>query len=300
MWGFSITKDHAAGDRAADAVRPGKPRNPGRLRGAKALALAALAGVLAAGALLAAQFTGYPQTGMLYKDGQWFPPENMREHAEWTFARFKYDLGSEFGFYRFQRWEADYPKADRQFVLGVKRLTRIDTRSKEHVVDADSDVLFNYPWIYVEDPGAWHINAAQAKRLREYIDRGGFIMLDDSWGEQEWSVMANGVHEILPGRPIVDLPDGDPLFNIVYNLGHKVQIPGTRHIWGHRWRLGPDESTPRWSAVRDDKGRIVIAICQNSDVGDAWEWADSPQYPQPAASQAYRIGVNYIIYSMTH
>jgi Domain of unknown function (DUF4159) len=272
-----------------------------RWRGGMALAIgAALACTLAAGAVLRAQFTGYPQRGPLFKDGKWFPPENMREHAEWTFARFRYDLGAEFGYFRFQRWEADYPKADRQFIPGVKRLTRIDARSTEHVVDADSNVLFDYPWIYVEDPGAWQLSEAQAKRLREYIERGGFIMLDDSWGDREWANMAAGVHMILPNHPIEDLPDSDPIFHIVYDIGHKVQIPGTRYIWGYRRRMRPDETPARWSAVRDDKGRVVIAICQNSDVGDAWEWADSPDYPQPPATEAYRIGINYIIYDMTH
>jgi len=258
---------------------------------------AAAALVLLTGAALLAQFTGYPQTEPLFKDGQSFPVENMQEHAEWTFARFRYDVG---GFGRFQRWEADYPKADRQFVMGVKRLTRISARSTEHVVDADSDVLFDYPWIYVEDPGAWELSDAQAKRLREYIDRGGFIMLDDSWGNREWSVMAEGVSRILPGRPIQDIAADDPIFHAVFDVVNPVQIPGTRHIWGARRRLGPDEIHPRWAAVRDEKGRIVIAICQNADTGDAWEWADSPQYPEAPTTQAYRIGIDYIIYAMTH
>lgn len=270
-------------------------------------------GILALAALsltgiLLAQFQGYPGGypgyspghGIIDMDGESFPPENPKEKAEWTFARFRYDLGDEFGNYGFQRWAADYPKSDRQFIPGVKRLTRIDARSTEHIVDANSDELFNYPWIYVEDPGAWRLNRAQANRLRQYVERGGFIMLDDSWGDREWATMEAGVEMILPGHSIEDLPDNATIFHVVYDLNDRVQVPGTRHIWGRRWPLSPDMVRPRWLGVRDDKGRVVIAICHNSDVGDAWEWADSPRYPEKAASFAYRLGINYIIYAMTH
>ncbi len=273
----------------------------GRLKPYIRFAAVVLAGFsLAAGMRLAAQFQGYSPGGIIDMDGESFPPENPGEKAEWTFARFHYDLGEEFGSYRFQRWAADYPKADRQFIRGVKRLTRIDARSTEHIVDANSDELFNYPWIYAEDPGAWQLNEAQAKRLREYVERGGFIMLDDSFGDREWATMKEGVQMILPDRPIEDLPDGDAIFHLVYDLDDRTQVLGTRHIWGWRRQLSPDMVKPRWSAVRDGKGRILIAICHNSDEGDAWEWADSSRYPEAPASVAYRIGINYILYAMTH
>jgi hypothetical protein len=286
--------------------RIGRQFPAGGLR-AVPLAFACLVFVaLSTAGILLAQFQGYgypgysPGHGIIDMDGESFAPENPNEHAEWTFARFRYTLGEEFGSYGFQRWAADYPKSDRQFIMGVKRLTRINARSTEHIVDADHDELFNYPWIYVEDPGAWRISTAQAKRLRQYVDRGGFIMLDDSWGDQEYATMQAGVAMILPGYPIEEIPNNDPIFHVVYDLNDRVQVPGTRHIWGRRWPLSPDMVHPRWMGVRDDKGRIVIAICQNSDVGDAWEWADSPRYPEKAASLAYRLGINYIIYSMTH
>ena len=148
----------------------------------------ALVCVFAAGMLFsaAAQIQNYESGGIIDMDGERFAPENPIEKAEWTFARFHYDLGEEFGFYRFQRWAADWPKADRQFILGVKRLTLIQSRSTEHVVDANGDDLFNYPWIYIEDAGAWNLSERQAARLREYLLRGGFLMIDDSHGDEEW------------------------------------------------------------------------------------------------------------------
>jgi len=240
-----------------------------------------------------------PQDGYITMDGKTFAPEDLREKAEWTFARFHYDLGFQFGRYGFQRWAADWPKADRQFILGVRRLSRVQTRSTEHIVDANSDELYEWPWIYVEDPGAWSISEDQAARLREFLMRGGFMMIDDSHGDAEWQVALAGLRMILPGRPIEDLPDSDEIFHIAYDLDDRVQVPGTRYVWG-RWSYTPDSATPKWRAIRDAKGRILVAICHNSDVGDAWEWADSSAYPEHPASVAYRIGVNYILYGMTH
>jgi Domain of unknown function (DUF4159) len=226
-------------------------------------------------------------------------PTNSNQPAEWIFARYHYDSGGQFGFGGFRRWAADYPKSDRQFIEAVRRLTRVDTRSVEQVVDANTDDIYNWPWIFVEDAGAWSMSEAQATRLRQYLLRGGFIMLDDTHGDYEWNNLLAGVHMIFPDRPIEELTDQDELFHVLYDLDERFQIPGTRYIWGNR-SYTPDSSVPHWRAIRDDRGRIVIAICHNSDVGDAWEWADSPRYPERAESLAFRLGINYIIYGMTH
>jgi len=237
--------------------------------------------------------------GIIDMDGERFPPENPHEKAEWTFARFRYDLDYQFGQFRFRRWAADYPKSDRQFVVGVRRLTRVQARSTEHRIDADNDEMYEWPWLYVEDAGAWHLSEKQADRLRDYLLRGGFLMVDDSHGDTEWQTFLAGMRMVFPDRPIENLESQDEIFHVVYDLDDRVQIPGTRYIWGRR-SYTPDSAVPVWRAIRDDKGRIVVAICHNSDVGDAWEWADSPQYPERAASLAYRIGINYVIYGMTH
>lgn len=120
--------------------------------------------------------------------------------AEWTFARFHYRMGNGYGGFRgFQRWAADYPKSDRQFEQGVRRLTRLQTRRLEQVVDANSDDLYNWPWIYVEDGGWWDLSEPEAARLREYLLRGGFMFADDSHGDYEWDTFARGMEMIFPG-----------------------------------------------------------------------------------------------------
>jgi hypothetical protein len=239
------------------------------------------------------------QNQIIDMDGERFAPPDPREHAEFTFARFHYNLNEEFASFRFQRWAADYPKADRQFILGVKRLSRVNARSTEVVVDANSDAIYNWPWVYIEDGGGWRLSSKQAALLRDYLERGGFLMVDDSHGDYEWENFMAGMKMIFPDREVEDLPDGDTIFHIAYDLSDRVQVPGTRYIWGSR-HYTPDSAIPKWRGIRDDKGRLMVAICHNSDVGDAWEWADSAQYPEKPASVAYRIGVNYIIYAMTH
>jgi hypothetical protein len=250
--------------------------------------------------LLAAQRQGQFPFGGDDDDDTSLMPTNTNQRAEWTFARYHYGIDQEgFNFRGFRRWAADYPKSDRQFVMGVRRLTRIDSKVSEQVVDGNSDEIYNWPWIFVEDAGAWRINQPEAARLREYLQRGGFIFLDDTHGDYEWANLLTVTNAIVPGRRIEDLKDGDELFHVLYDLDDRFQIPGTRYIWGGR-RYTPDSAVPKWRGIRDEQGRIIIAIAHNSDVGDAWEWADSPDYPERATSLAFRLGINYIIYGMTH
>jgi hypothetical protein len=230
-------------------------------------------------------------------------PTDANEKDEWVFARFRYHSAGgndDFGGFRgFRRWAADYPKSDRQLVLGVRRLTRIATQPIEHVVDADDEDIFDWPWIFIEDPGQWRVSESTARRMREYLDRGGFLILDDTHGDFEWANEMEGVREIIPDAVVEELADDDEIFHVLYDLDERFQIPGTRYIWGNR-QYTPDSTVPHWRAIRDKQGRIIIAIWHNSDVGDAWEWADSPMYPERATSLAYRLAINYIIYSMTH
>jgi hypothetical protein len=227
-------------------------------------------------------------------------PADAHENAEWAFARYHFRSNNESrNFLGFHLWAADYPKADRQFTMGVRRLTRLHARGVEQIVDADSDELFNWPWIYMEHGNGWNLTPDQVTRLREYLLRGGFLFSDDTHGDEEWEYLVQGLELIFPGRPIEDLKNDDEIFHVMYDLDEKFQIHGTRFIWGRR-PYYPDMTKPKWRAIRDDKGRIMVAITHNSDVGDAWEWADSPNYPERETSLAYRIGINYILFDMTH
>ena len=209
-----------------------------------------------------------------------------------------YGYGNGFGF-GFFGWSRDYPKADRQFLMALKRLTRIDMRPTEQVVDLDSDEIFNYPWIYAVQVANWTFTDAEAKRLREYLLKGGFLMVDDFHGTIDWDRFMAGMRQVLPDRPVEDLSDNDEIFHVLFDLGHRFQVPGEQYVWSGR-TYEKDGYVPKWRAIRDAKGRIIVAICHNMHLGDAWEWADMPEYPENFASMAFRVGMNYIVYGMTH
>jgi len=252
------------------------------------------------GALFALQrYSSTPRRNYIYEDEMQNPaddPPDAYVEAEFAFARLRYRSG------RYRRGGSrgtDSNKAERHFIQGVRRLTRIEARSVEEIVDIDSDAMFDWPWLYAVEVGYWQLSEPQARRLREYLDRGGFLMVDDFHGTREWANFMVSLQRVFPDRPVVDLADDDPIFHILTNLEGRFQVPGRQYIWSGQ-TYERDGITARWRGVIDDDGRVQVAICHNMDLGDAWEWSDDPQYPEPFAALAYRIGLNYILYPMTH
>jgi Domain of unknown function (DUF4159) len=268
--------------------------------------LVALAGALSTWGLLRAQkpFREYP--GFEYTDFA-VPPDANVPH-EWTRARLKYtQYGGGGGFGRRfgggNRWTMDYPRSDRHLLPGIARLSRIDARSVEQVVDLDnSDDIYNWPTLYAVEVGYWSLNDEEAAQLRDYLNRGGFLMVDDFHGNTEWEIFLEGIKKVFPDRDIVDLPDSDPIFHTLYDLDHRIQVPGEAALRnGVTYEQGNNGGRdPHWRAIYDDKGRVVVAICHNMDLGDAWEHADDAWYPAEMTGLAYRIAINYFVYDFTH
>jgi len=202
-------------------------------------------------------------------------------------------------------WVVDWPDAEDHFTSGVARLTRIASAAPLHMRVTD-DQIFDYPWLYATQVGWWDLSDAEAARLREYLLRGGFLVVDDCWGQQQWAVFRETMERVLPGRPILDLEMSDPVMHVVYDIAAKDLsfIPGTRHLSagpdGFVMVHQPEGTAPAWRSLRDDRGRMLVAVNFDTDVGDAWEYADSPQYPEHMTELAYRYGINYVVYSMTH
>ncbi len=247
-------------------------------------------------------FRQYP--GVEYRSFELTP--DWQEKTEWAFARLMFPPGANDGYRgRFDGdwrlglslWTQDYPRADRHFSQAVRRLTRIHVRSVEQPVNLDEGEAYEWPWLYAVQVGEWGLTDNQAKLLREYLLRGGFFMADDFHGTEEWEVFQERMKHVFPDRPIVEIEDNDAIFHTVYDLKDRFQIPGQAHL-----RLGykNDGIGAHWRGIFDDEGRIMVAISFNSDVGDAWEYADDPDYPEKFADLAIRIGVNYVVYAMTH
>ena len=239
-------------------------------------------------------------------------PSDWQERTEWTFARLMYPPhpNARFGRYRFSSgnlwteggtsWSQDYPRADRHFSQALRRLTRIHVRSVEQPVNPDEeDDIFNWPWLCAGEMGDWKLTEPQSRKLREYLLRGGFLMLDDFWGTEEWNRFEESMSMVFPERPIVEIESADPIFHTVYDLDDRYQIPGE---WALRrgTTYRSDGSVPHWMGIYDDHGRVMVAIAFNSDIGDSWEWADEPEYPERYSALGIRIGVNYVLYALTH
>jgi len=216
--------------------------------------------------------------------------------GEYSFARLRYRSS---GGRRRSSWGTDSNKAERVFVQGLRRLTRVNAASVEHIVDVEDDEIFNWPWLYAVEVGHWSLSDTHARRLRTYLDRGGFLMVDDFHGSSEWAIFEEGLRKIFPDRPVIDLEDQNQLFHVLHDLKERFQVPGRQFIWSGR-TSERDGYDAKWRAILDDRNRAQVLICHNMDLGDAWEWADDPQYPEKFASLAYRIGINAVVYSMTH
>jgi len=241
-----------------------------------------------------------------------FPlPPDWDQKAEWTRARLRYPsvYGQSRRWGLDLNWTIDYPRSDRHLLQGVRRLTRIDTRSVEQIVDLDgTGDVYNWPMMYAVEVGHWALPDDQAAQLREFLLRGGFLMVDDFHGDEpyhnvysEWRVFLASMTKVFPDRPIEDLEDSNPIFHTVFDLDDRFQVPGWQWVRSGRTNeAGETGKTPHWRAIFDDKRRVMVAICHNMDLGDAWEWSDDPRYPEKWASLAYRIAVNYFIYDLTH
>jgi hypothetical protein len=234
------------------------------------------------------------------------PASNAPPEAEFHMARMIYTIAGGGGGFRFGPgqpwWAIDYPEAEDHFLQGVRRLTRIDSTPDSRHVSLLDEALFDYPWLFVQQVGHWQLSDEETLRLREYLLRGGFLVVDDFHGEREWQVFQSVMQRVFPDRTIVELPVEDLLLHVLYDLDQRTQIPGRRHL-----RRAPNgeivaqlAGPPHWRGIYDESGRLLVAINFNMDMGDAWEHADDPVYPEPMTALAYRFGINYILYAMTH
>ncbi len=276
--------------------------------------------LVAGGAMFVATLAAFQMPWRLYRSMEAYDdiplPPDSQVPAEWIFARLMYPQSpyshvGGFGFRRGNRdwrqggtsWTQDYPRADRHFATALRRLTRIDVRSLEQPVNLDDgDDVYNWPWLAAGEMGDWLLTPDQAAKLRDFLLRGGFLYLDDFWGPEEWDSFEVSMKAVFPDRPIVEIDSADPIFHSVFNLDDRYQILGQWALNG-RGRMYNQRvagTVAQWKGIYDDKQRLVVAMSFNSDVGDSWEFADDPRYPDKYSELGIRIGVNYVTYSLTH
>lgn len=197
------------------------------------------------------------------------------------------------------RWAIDFPKADQQFLVALKRLTLVDAPDEEHALELDADSLRDFPFVYVLEVGSLSLDATQAQALRDYLLAGGFMVIDDFWGDWDWDNFERQMRRVFPQRRIQELPLDHPVFHAFYDIGEILQVPNVHQASG-----GPTHENggrvPHVRGIFDDSGRLMVLINWNTDLGDAWEWADAPHYPLRYSTYAFEIGINFVIYAMTH
>ena len=198
-------------------------------------------------------------------------------------------------------WAIDYPGGDCKFMGGIHRLTGMRVSPNPNVVGIKDPKLFNFPFVYVVEPGGMYFDDQDAKTMREYFQRGGFLFADDFWGLRELGNFTAQMRKVFPERQLEVVPLTDEIFHTFFDVDSLIQIPnqGAGCGRGPTWEVR-DDIEPRVYGIRDDSGKLMVIATYNSDLGDAWEYMDLPCYPEKYSGQAYRIGMDAMIYSMTH
>src|SRR4051812_45254413 len=222
------------------------------------------------------------------------------KHDVFTFVRIRYSSFARGG------WTTDYPDADLNFSYRLQQMTSLKVEPTPKVMDLTDPALFDYPFIYIVEPGYLEFNDDEVAALRHYLLNGGFLMVDDFWGEREWENFHHEIKRVFPEREPIELPLEHPVFHCVFDLKEKPQIPsinialrnkGTGITWER-----VDAKTPDYRAIFDDKGRMMVMICHNTDNGDGWEreGEDEWYFHEFSEKKGYPMGINIVVYAMTH
>ena len=220
-----------------------------------------------------------------------------------TFVRIRYSSwGRRWG------WATDYPDSDLNFPFRLQQLTSMKVDPVPKVLELTDDELFDYPFIYLIEPGGLEFTDAEVAALRRYLLNGGFLMVDDFWGDDEWDNFHHEIKRVFPDREPIELPIDHPIFHCVYDLKEKPQVPSINAALRNRGtgitsdRWNPDAQEPHFRALFDDKGRMMAIICHNTDLGDGWEREGEDEYyfREFSEKKAYPMGINIVFYAMTN
>ncbi len=229
-----------------------------------------------------------------------------------TFVRIQYDSGRGYGRGYWGgggRWGIDWPDSDLNFSYRLQQLTSLKVNPDPIFMRLTDERLFDYPFIYIIEPGWLHFSEPEVEALRRYLDNGGFLMVDDFWGDSQWRNFAREIKRVFPEQDPVDLPLDHPIFHTVYDLKEKPQIPSIGEAiqgrpYGITWESRHDGNTRdvHYRGLFDDRGRLVVLICHNTDLGDGWEREGENEwyFHEFSEKRAYPMGINIITYVMTH
>lgn len=209
-------------------------------------------------------------------------------------------------------WGTDYPFAEINLSIRLSELTKTtvafdgDRNPVNLVVRPTDDALFQCPVVIASDPGSAGFSAADADRLREYLDKGGFLWVDDFWGSYAWDSFASEIGKVLPPGefPIKDVEPGHAIFRTLFPVAEIPQVPSI-NFWrgsgGETSEMGLESEKAHMAAITDKQGRIMVLMTHNTDIADSWEReGDDPNFFFHFSPNGYAVGLNTMLYAMTH
>lgn len=203
------------------------------------------------------------------------------------------------------KWATDYPDSDLNFSLRLQQLTSMKVDPEPVIRLLTDEDLFDFPFLYMIEPGNMLLDEAEVLGLRKYLDNGGFMMVDDFWGVDEYFNFYTQMKKVFPEKEPTEVPLEHEIFHCVYDLKEKPQVPSIHAFYSgssYEGRYGSDTSKASYRAIYDDEGRIMVFICHNTDLGDGWEReGENHEYFQEyAVKKSYPLGINIVTYAMTH
>jgi hypothetical protein len=241
--------------------------------------------------LLALTFVGYAFAqrrgffGNPFAESQPTPP-----NTEFVFARVQFNSGG-FGFRRGGGgWAHDYPVAEHHILDLTNRLTRINVEEESYViVQLESEEIFEYPFLYFSEVGEMNLTPKEIENFREYLGRGGIAMIDDFDSPDTLAWFQSQMRQVFPERDFEEMQVDHPIFHAAFDVDTKLVVPPYQYGY-----------PPRFYGYFDDRRRLGMIINHNNDIGDFWEWLDDPRLPLEGTVAGVRLGINYLLYSMSH
>lgn len=226
-------------------------------------------------------------TAFLFSDG--VSSDSPTKDEEFTYARIRYHMTRDAAFVREIPWHHDYPFGDELFPTFVKGVTGINAKPDAYqIVDIDSPELFAFPFAYMCEPGYLSLNDKDTENFREYLDRGGFVLVDDFRGPRHLNNLIQQMKKVYPDRDLVRLDISEPIFNSFYRIDSLEMTP-------------PYGDMPvEFLGLKDSHGRIQMVVNYNNDLSEVWEWLDKGELPLSDAALTLKLGVNYLVYAFTH
>ena len=266
-----------------------------------------------AGVVFARRYSGRRSSGRGYSDRRGVPnwtPDREFSHDIFTFARIRYSSGYGGGGYGRGygggNWRTDYPDSDLNFSFRLQQLTSMEVDPEGIILELTDPELVNYPFIYIVEPGRLVFSEEEVECLRRYLLNGGFLMVDDFWGEAEWDNFYYEIKRVFPDREPVEVGLSHPIFHAVFDLKERPQIPNIGlalrgRYDGITWER-EDARQVHYKAIYDKNGRMMAFICHNTDLGDGWEeeGVDEWYFHEFSEKSAYPLGINIVFYAMTH